>query len=196
MPGERERNNESTYDTPVMDLKEAHRGIAGTARYFDANLAPRQPTWRVMADLMLRREGTIAPTGADRRRYRALRLGRFDGDSLLTELLPYPHPKRSDWLYERFGRYATREDYERDMLPKRSTQSRSVIEAATRELIVCYGKANWPEFQGIFDGVAWSDVKPFRVGSAGPTRIVLAAHFSGYGFNTDAQLAELARRRF
>lgn len=183
----------STYETPIVDLKEAHAGIAGTENYFEPDRAPRQPTWRVIADLMLRRElpGTT-PSGQDRRRYRATRLGRWDGDTLLTELLPYPHPKRSDWLYARFGKYATRDDYERDMLPQRKRLLRAVIGAAERELVVCYGKGNWPQFQELFDGVTWTDAGAFRVGGVSATRIVLATHFSGYGFNTDVQVAELA----
>ena len=182
----------SRYDQPIMDLKDAHLGIAGTEKYFDPDRAPRQPTWRVMADLMLRRSGNNAPTGADRRRYRALDLGRSHGGSLLTELLPYPHPKRSNWLYSRFGKYQTREEYTREMLPRRRTLLRSVIASAPCELIVCYGKGNWPEFQDLFDDVLWADIGPFRVGGEGGARIVLTTHFSGYGFNTDAQLAELA----
>jgi hypothetical protein len=182
----------SRYGQPIMDLKDAHKGVAGTENYFEPDRAPRQPTWRVMADLMLRRAGKNAPTGPDRRRYRALDLGRSHGDSLLTELLPYPHPKRSDWLYERFGRYKTRDDYTRDMLPRRRTLLRSVIASAQRDLIVCYGKGNWPEFQDLFDDVTWTDIGPFRVGGERGARIVLTTHFSGYGFNTDAQLAELA----
>ena len=55
----------SRYELPIMDLKEAHLGIAGTEKYFDPDRAPRQPTWRVMADLMLRRAGNDAPTGVD-----------------------------------------------------------------------------------------------------------------------------------
>jgi len=183
----------SRYGQPVMDLKDAHLGIAGTERYFDPDRAPRQPTWRVMVDLMLRRGGDKTPTGVDRRRYRATNLGRSRGDSLLTELLPYPHPKRTDWLYKRFGRYATREEYAQEMLPRRCKLLQSAIASAPRELIVCYGKANWPEFQGLFDPVPWADVGPFRVGEKNDTRIVLSTHFSGYGFNTDVQLAELAR---
>jgi hypothetical protein len=181
----------SRYEQPIMDLKEAHLGIVGMEKYFDPDRAPRQPTWRVMADLMLRRHGNDSPTRVDRRGYRALHLGRAHGDSLLTDLLPYPHPKRSDWLYKRFGKYDTREDYEHKMLPRRRTLLRSVIASPSRELVVCYGKGNWLEFQGLFDDVSWTDVGPFRVGRKGGARIVLTTHFSGYGFNTDAQLAEL-----
>lgn len=174
-----------------MDLNQAHLGIADTAKYFDPDRAPRQPTRWVMADLMLRRSGNHSPTGADRRRYRALDLGRLHGDSLLTELLPYPHPQRSNWLYKRFEKYETREDSTREMLPRRQALLRSVIASAPRELIVCYGKGNWPKFQELFDDDSWSDIEPFRVGGEGGTRVVLTTHFSGYGFNADVQLRKL-----
>jgi hypothetical protein len=182
----------STFKSPVMDLKEAHRGIAGTERYFDPDRAPRQPTWRVMADLMLRREGNASPTGADRRRYRALRLGRYDGDSLLAELLPYPHPKSSDWLYKQFGKFETRADYEKAMLPDRKQLLRTVLSKAKREVIVCYGKTHWAHYQDLFDDMTWTDVGPHRVAEGEGMRVVLTTHFSGYGFNTDEQLAALA----
>lgn len=183
----------SNYESQVMDLREAHRGIAGTERYFDPDRAPRQPTWRVMADLMLRREGLTSPTGEDRRRYRALRLGRSDGDTLLAELLPYPHPKASDWLYERFGKYRTREAYIDALLPRRSRLLRDVLAEAPREVVVCYGKTHWPHYQALFDEVNWRDKGPFRIGEAGRARVILTTHFSDRGFNTEEQLAAFAR---
>lgn len=182
----------SRYESPVMDLKEAHRGIAGTERYFDPERAPRQPTWRVMADLMLRRDGCPNPTGEDRRRYRSLRLGRADGDALLTELLPYPHPKASHWLYARFGRFATREAYEAAMLFKRRRLLRHALADAPHELIVCYGKKHWDQYSLLFDGVEWRDEGPYRTGEAGAARVVLTTHFSDRGFNTSEQLAAFA----
>jgi len=182
----------STYETPVMDLEEAHRGVAGTEHYFEPNRAPRQPTWRVMADLMLRRLGYINPTAAERRKYQALDLGRSHGESLLTELLPYPHPKTSDWLYDRFGRFTTREAYENVVLPKRKHLLRTVLAESSRELIVCYGRSHWMNFQALFD-VKWTADGKFCIAEAGGTRIVLARHFSGHDFNTNSQLAELAR---
>lgn len=84
----------SAYASPIMDLKEAHRGIAGTERYFDPERAPRQRR-RASWPTSCCGEGVDAPTGADRRHYRATRLGRSDGDTLLAELLPYPRPKSS-----------------------------------------------------------------------------------------------------
>lgn len=183
----------STYRDAAMDLEVAHRGIVGSEHHFDPDRAPRQPTWRVMADVMLRREHpATTPTDADRRRYRALRLGRSDGDSLLTELLPYPHPKTSDWLYARFERYPSRDAYMHAMLPMRLQLLRGMLVEGRRELIVCYGKHNWPHYQNLLDGVSWVDIGPYRVGEMARTRVVLTTHFSGRGFNTDAQLATLA----
>jgi hypothetical protein len=86
-----------------------------------------------MSDLMLRRGGNATPDGNDRRRYRALQLGRSGGDTLLTELLPYPHPKASDWLYARFGKFCTRDDYKREMIPHRSRLLRGVLSESPRE---------------------------------------------------------------
>jgi hypothetical protein len=182
----------STYENPIMDLKEAHRGIAGTQHYFEADRAPRQPTWRVMADLMLRRSGVENPTGPERRRYRALRLGRSDGDTLLTELLPYPHPKTRHWLYARFGKFSTRKDYERALLPARKSLLRRILGEHERELVVCYGKAHWSRYEELFDERSWTQIGPFRIGRGDGARVVLTTHFSGRGFNSDLQLAQFA----
>lgn len=183
----------SRYTADVMDLRDAHSGIAGTERYFDPDRAPRQPTWRVMADLMLRRSGVDHPTGDDRRRYRATRLGRANGDTLLAELLPYPHPKSSDWLYERFGKFKTRDAYMEAILPERIRLLRNVLAEAPRDGVVCYGKLHWPHYEALFDDMTWRDSGPYRIGEGNQTRVVLTTHFSDRGFNTDEQLAGLAR---
>ena len=181
----------SRYESPVMDLREASPGSAEAERYFDPDRPPRQPTWRVMADLMLRRDGAAHPTTEERRQYRALRLGRADGDTLLAELLPYPHPKSSDWLYERFGKFHTRAEYATKMLPERIRMLREVISESRRELVVCYGKTNWSEYEALFYDLSWCDDGDFRV-AQGSMRVVLTPHASGRAFNTDAQLERLA----
>ncbi len=183
----------SSYDQPIMDLKEAHLGIAGTDRYFDPERAPAQRTWRVMADLMLRRGGMTDPSKEDRRRYQALRLGRSDGETLLTELLPYPSPGVNDWLYERYGRYSTRETYTAAMLPLRLKLIGKVLAEAPRELVVCYGKAHWPQYERLFPGTEWRTKDMYQVGEGANTRIVLTPHFVSRVFNSDADLIRLAK---
>ena len=182
----------SKYATPIMDLKEAHRGVAGTERYFDPESAPRQPTWRVMADLMLRRDGVSHPSGDDRRAYRALRLGRSGGETLLTELLPYPHPRTSDWLYGRITKYATREAYVAEMLPRRLRLLSEVLSAAPREIVVCYGKANWAHYEMLFKTLQWKEDSNFRVSVGHGPKVVFCKHFSARDFNSNEQLQRFA----
>jgi hypothetical protein len=83
-----------------MDVEQAHMGLAdGPALFSDR---PRsQPTWRVMADIMLHYDGAVFPNPKDRslerQLYRICDLGRHFGDSLLVELLPNPNKKNTNW---------------------------------------------------------------------------------------------------
>ena len=174
----------------VMDLKDAHAGIAGTERLFDPARTKCQRTWRPMCDLMLRRSGE-SPTLATRNRYQATKLGRTVGDTLLCELLPYPSNNTSAWVYPE--RFDTREAYREAMLPRRIRLLRDAIREAKREVIVCYGKSDWQNFEALFDGARLSDRGPFLTGTENGTRIVLAPHFSARQFNTNAQLESLAK---
>jgi len=39
-----------------------------------------------------------------------------------------------------------------------------VLHEHRREVIVCYGKADWSQYQDLVDDVQWSDVGPHRLG--------------------------------
>ncbi len=173
----------------VMDLKDAHNGIAGTERLFDPARTKCQRTWRPMCDLMLRRSGEI-PTLEKRNLYQAMKLGRANGETLLCELLPYPSRSASTWTYS--ARFNSREAYRDVMLPRRIRLLQDAIREAKREAIVCYGKSDWPHFETLFEGVNLSDRGPFRTGSLNEMKIVLAPHFSTRQFNSDQQLEALA----
>jgi hypothetical protein len=106
--------------SPVMDVEAAHRRLAEGPTLFSEH--PRsQPTWRVMADVMLhfekRASADRAERSRERRMYRTRSLGRAAGDSLLAELLPYPSQKESAWLYP--DRFENREAYRSKMMPER-----------------------------------------------------------------------------
>jgi hypothetical protein len=185
-------NHRSLFE-PVMDLKEAHWGIANTRKWFDPQKTALQPTWRPMCDLMLRRDGITAPTLLDRKQYQARRLGRSDGDTLLTELLPYPHKKNSEWGYAPpLGHYQTREHYRSAMLPMRRDLIQRLLREARRELVVCYGKKDWLEYKKLFEGANWRECHPFQLADLNGTRVVLTPHFSRKEFNTTAQLSHFA----
>jgi hypothetical protein len=174
----------------VMDLKDAHNGIAGTEQLFDPIRTKCQRTWRPMCDLMVRREDELSSREA-RNRYQATKLGRKNGDTLLCELLPYPSRNAKTWTYS--ARFGTREEYREAMLPRRIRLLKDTIREAEREVIVCYGKYDWKHFEALFEGTNLRDHGPFRVGSSNGIRTVLAAHFSARQFNTDRQLEALAR---
>jgi hypothetical protein len=177
----------------VMDIKEAHRGIAGTERFFDPHRVRSQPTWRRMCDLMLRRDGVLAPTRDERKQYQALRLGRSNGDTLLVELLPVSAQEKGDWLYEKFGRYSTRPKYEEAMLPKRKEMLRRVLGQSHRELVLCYGKEDWRHYQALFDKARWTERGRLQVATISGTRVILADHLSSKFFNSSDQMATLAK---
>lgn len=167
------------------DLLVAQSGLDGPLRFFGPN--PKcQRTWRPMCHLLLRREGEQNITAEKRSRYQADRLGRIDGDSLLCELMPYPNPSTSVWLYGE--RYPSREAYYKAMLPSRITLLRNAIFKARPEIVVCYGKSAWSDFQRLTPDVAWRVQSGFMVGEYQESRIVLAPHFSQRTFNTVAQL--------
>lgn len=150
-----------------------------------------QRTWRPMCDLMLRRQGNSAPSLADRQRYQFERLGRAGGDTLLTELMPYPSNNIRVWPYKEFGRYGDRESYMRDCLARRIDLLRATLSSAPRDLVICYGKGHWPHFRKLFDG-PWVTTGGFEIGRFGASRVVLAPHFSGRAFNSGEQLRAFA----
>jgi len=181
----------STFD-PVMDLEKAHEGIVNGASLF-SDSPRRQPTWRVMADLMLHFEGRTFSSAEERasarRTYRAKRLGRTDGGALLAELLPYPHRNIGSWLYPE--RFHDRETYVAKILPQRISLLDSVLVGSPRKAIICYGRGDWPKYKQLFAGVKWSTKDRFECASWMNAKITLTDHFVTQYFNTDNQLDEL-----
>lgn len=151
-----------------------------------------QRTWRPMCDLMLRRSGIAAPTAEERLKYQVEKLGRPDGDTLLTELMPYPSTRIADWPYaaEPYLR-GTRPEYMARCLPMRIELLKGVLASAERELVVCYGKGHWVHFAQLFDCELKAN-GAFRIGRTGRTTVALVPHFCSRPFNSDAQMAALA----
>jgi hypothetical protein len=184
----------STFE-PVMDLEAAHRGIVDGQSLF-SDSPRRQPTWRVMADVMLHYEGALpidpSQRALARKKYRAKRLGRSDGNSLLMELLPYPHKKASSWLYSAFGRFQSRSQYLSEVLPNRLRILETALRSANRTVILCYGRSNWEVYKLLFPEVQWSAVDRFERGRWHNATVLLTNHFATKYFNSDAQLDQLS----
>jgi hypothetical protein len=178
----------------VMDVKEAHEGIADGQSLFSDN-PRRQPTWRVMADVMLhfenRQFSSTDERKAERTAYRAKRLGRKDGNSLLAELLPYPHRNTGSWLYGE--KFSGREAYVDAILPQRIKLLDDVLSERPRKAVICYGRSEWPNFKRLFEGVpAWRILGRFECAEWHGARVTLTDHFATKYFNTDNELDELS----
>ena len=140
----------------VMDAEEAHEGLADGPSLFSKK-PRRQPTWRVMADVMLHFNGETFKSKAERskarREYRPLALGRSIANSLFIELLPYPNKKSTAWPYA--DRFPTKQDYIDALLPKRLALISEALAEYPREAIICYGQGDWPEFKRLFPRARW-----------------------------------------
>ncbi len=180
---------------PVMDAEVAHRDLAKGPQLFTDRPRPHR-TWAVMADLMLHHENAPLREGAeratDRQRYRSQRLGRAGGESLLIDLLPYPHANVKQWLYAPYGRHPTRQAYEAAVLDERIALVRDALGAAPRRAIVCYGRGDWKRFKRLFPEARWESAARFQSAVVGGTRVTLCEHLSRPSFTTDSQLDELA----
>lgn len=156
------------------------------------SLEPRttklQSTWMHMCELMLRREGVASPTAEDKRTYQTHRLGTLGGETLMTELVPYPKRTRKDWpsLYQQ--RYSTQEAYLEDMVPKRQKLLGSLFSGEKRDLIVIYGKEHFERYHGLF-GTVWVSEPPFAHATAFGARVLVSPHFTSVHFAKN-------RRRF
>jgi hypothetical protein len=185
----------------VMDLKRAHEGIANCSRFFDAVNPKSQRTWRPMCHLMLpRTQGEHAPNNSRRKTYQSLHLGRTHGQTLLTELLPYPHSHTRHWLYRRLGRcYPDRKSYEKALLPKRLALLSRTLARHRPDIIVCYGKTRWTDYKRLvsqaYGEVKWVAHEPLLAEKAivGKTRILLVHHFSRGPFSSESELAAFVK---
>ena len=176
-------------------LREDLLGRSRSAEFGEIASQPTtQRTWRVMCDLMLRRDGIANPTAKDRLAYQQERLGKRSGETLVAELMPYPSRRASDWPEIYAQRFRDRKAYLEVLAPKRRNLLRDRFRASPRKLIVCYGKAHWNHYREIFNlpSTAGSSGQ-IEVAAWGGTRIVLAPHFCSRAFNSEAQLADFAR---
>jgi len=190
----------STFSKSVMDVFEAHLGLAKGRKLFRDK--PRgQRTWRVMADVLLHWEDRVPPRKEDRsalrKRYRANVLG-DDGDlALLLELLPLPHVNSKHWLYKRYDRYDNRDDYEAEVIDKRLELLRDAIAQCDRKAIICYGHKGWNDFKRLFPkDTEWVEDRgcfgKYLSAECNGAKVTLTNHFVSKYFNRDEQLDELA----
>ena len=114
----------------VEDCAEAHK-ILGITKHHDGKKII-QRTWRGMCCIMLGLEGKETDTESIRN-YQADYLGRFQGNSLLCELMPIPKPRINDWGYESLiPQFTSPEEYYRVVKPRRIKYLQDLIARLTK----------------------------------------------------------------
>jgi hypothetical protein len=185
----------------IEDLIAAHergnQGFRQRAIGRDAKLfVPTKliPTWSIMSKLVLRLSGTADWEDLDGvRRYQATALGRRDGDSFRTEVLPLPAPNTGagDWPCTA---WFSRAAYCDQVLPARRAMLRDLFDQHRPAVVACYGKANWPEHRRLFPPAAFTteDGGRYEIARVGQSTIVLTPSFATYRM-TPPRIEEIAR---
>ena len=150
------------------------------------------PTWRVMSKLIMAMQGTRGwQETSSAREYQASKLGRADGDTFLTELMPLPSPSIGVWPYGSF--WPSREEYYEEVRPGRIKWLRSEVSECQPRYVICYGKGNWPNYEEIFSGVEFMPElnEKIKTGQNEHSKILLLPFFS-YRYVSAALITQIA----
>lgn len=146
----------------VEDCAEAHKILGITKHHSGKKII--QPTWRGMCYIMLRLDGKETDRESIRN-YQADYLGRFQGNSLLLELLPIPKPSIDSWGYENLiPQFASSAEYYKVVKPRRVKYLQRLMSEYSPKIIICYGKMYWQEYKEIFPVLEFLLENDFLVG--------------------------------
>lgn len=165
----------------VEDCAEAHKLLKIT----NVHWGPRkiQRTWRGMCCIMLATEGKQIDREAIRI-YQVEKLGRFGGNTLLTELMPIPSPKIDHWGYEQIlPQFESRNDYFEKIKPIRIRLLQELIHVHKPPAIIAHGKKYWNEYKSIFAELDFISHKSFEVAQTDQTIVVLTSQFAHRSMN-------------
>lgn len=132
---------------------------------------------------MLRLEGQ-QPHRENIRKYQAESLGRFHGNTLLTELMPIPKPKISRWDYdELLPQFFSRRDYYQQIKPQRIIYLRELIAKHRPKVIIGYGKGFWSDYKQLFPQLNFEQNGNFEIAFDGKMAVILTDHFTARSMN-------------
>ena len=173
------------YET-VEDLDSAHRKIGLREEML------KSATLKVMSKLTMAMLGRPEwPERSAVNEYHATELGRADGETFLTELMPLACPNMKVWPYGSIC--PTRNEYNAMVRPGRIRWLRSEIETYKPSFVICYGKMNWRHHQEIFSDVTFESElnENIRVGKSGRSTILLIP-FLSYDLTTTTLIEQIS----
>ncbi len=169
----------------IEDCAEAHKILGITKHHTGRKII--QSTWRSMCYIMLRLEGKPVDRESIRN-YQADYLGRFQGNSLLCELMPIPKPSIKDWGYETLiPQFKSLGDYYQVVKPRRVKYLQGLIKEHHPKIVIAYGqgykKSYWKAYRELFDHLEFFENGQFLVAQDTNTVIVLTHHFTSRTMN-------------
>ena len=117
--------------------------------------------------------------------YQEAKLGRYNGETFLTDLMPLPCKNLNDWPYPDL--FPTKAEYIAKIRPDRIRWLRAEISAFKPPFVFCYGKGNWRYYEEIFSDVEFKPAfnTEIRVGVRGNSQIILLKFLSPDLVKTD-----------
>lgn len=166
---------------PIEDLARAHQ-ILGITKHYEGRKVI-QPTWRGMCYVMLGLGGHQTDVESIRQ-YQAERLGRFQGETLLCEMMPIPKPRIGSWGYEGIiPQFQSADEYYRRVKPQRVGLLRGLIRQNAPKVVVGYGKRYWEAYQALFPKRRFERVGAFLVSEGQTPLVVLTPHLASRAMN-------------
>lgn len=169
----------------VEDCANAHKILGITKHHTGRKII--QSTWRGMCYIMLRLEDNPVDRESIRN-YQADYLGRFQGNSLLCELMPIPKPNLNSWGYETLiPQYKSADEYYHVVRHRRTDYLRKLIQEFSPRSVVCYGQGSnknyWEAYKELFPDLEFSKDGQFLVANDTHTVVVLTDHFTSRTMN-------------
>lgn len=169
----------------VEDCAESHEILGITKHHSGEKFIQR--TWRGMCYIMLRLEGQPVDRESIRN-YQADHLGRFEGNSLLCELMPIPKPSITDWGYENLiPQYKSSEEYYHVIKPRRVKYLKELIKEYHPKVVIGYGQGSgkkyWQAYKELFADLNFFENGQFLVARDANTVVVLTDHFTSKTMN-------------
>lgn len=183
----------------VDDLRDSHLQIRDKHYQDLFSLKVKyQRTWGGLIKLLFNYYGKPEYTTDEVKSFQSDKLGRFDSDHCLLELLPIPSPDNTSKSWEAFyGEYiGTRQHYEEETLKHRVSKFGNLIQEYKPSVIVFYGKKYIKAWQiitgGKFMEKATSSGKTVLYKVVEGTVFVVISHPSSRGISNN-YLADAAR---
>ncbi len=163
---------------PLEDLAESHRNFGSH------DMSKSISTWRIMSAIVGRISGESNWwDNALTTNYQMHHLGRLNGETYLTEVLPLPKRSLADWPYG--GIFDSPEDYFDRTFPGQlaSLQIEYAESNPKPQFIFCYGKQYWPRHREIFDSVKFHSALNGKIEwGRNDSAVFILTNFFGYGW--------------